>query len=486
MTRGRCLAVVLAAATLALVPEPTRGQAVPEAFWGVPDRSGPAAGARGLSVTQQQIFLTWLGFYYGEIDGTAGQETADAIKRFQVSIAAEPTGRLTGDQAGILEARGERAERNAGFETIEEEWTGIRIALPMGYLEPGEVPDNMQDEIVRVVYYPLGSTDLSVRLDRYENIRTSPQGLLDFFSKEHEEDEILWRNASGSFIDFAYAADGRLTNLVLAVGNNEVRGVTISFPVDRVNLFAPIRARMLSTLETFAGPGLAPHQRAQRLASGDLPGRQAWPTWMRTMGGSGSGSVVSYQGHILTNHHVVSGCERLTVNGNPAALLGIDIVNDLALLIADKFADRDPVRFRTRAARLGEEVVVMGYPLFRLLSVSLNSTAGIVSSSAGLGGDRRNIQITAPVQPGNSGGPVLDRDGHQIAVVVAKASARAQIEANAENIAWVIRGSVALDFLEEHGVRPLLVEDLPEASSPLADVIARARAYTVRVECHKR
>ena len=486
MTRGRCLAVVLAAATLVLVPEPVRGQAVPEAFWGVPDRSGAAAGDRGLPVTEQQSLLTWLGFYYGQIDGEVDDDTTEAIRRFQVSIAEEPTGRLTGDQARILQARGERAEHDAGFETVLDEWTGIRVDLPMGYLQSGEVPADLRENFVQVAFAPLGSTNLFVTLDRFERVQMTAQALIDYFSEEHKEDNVIWRRVSGNLAHFAYAADGYVSIRLLETGSSEVRGLTISFPAERFNLFAPIGRRIGMSLDSFAGPGLAPRQRAQRFASGDLPGRQAWPAWMRTMGGSGSGSVVSYQGHILTNHHVVSGCERLTVNGNPAALLGIDIVNDLALLIADKFADRDPVRFRTRAARLGEEVVVMGYPLFRLLSVSLNSTAGIVSSSAGHKGDRRNIQITAPVQPGNSGGPVLDRDGHQIAVVVTKASTRAQLEQNAENIAWVIRGSVALDFLEEHGVRPLLAEGLPEASSPLADVIARARAYTVRVECHKR
>ena len=61
----------------------------------------------------------------------------------------------------------------------------------------------------------------------------------------------------------------------------------------------------------------------------------------------------------------------------------------------------------------------MGFPVFDV-SQSINITDGIVSSTVGLRGDRTHVQITAPVQPGNSGGPVLDRHGAQVAVVVSK------------------------------------------------------------------
>ena len=69
---------------------------------------------------------------------------------------------------------------------------------------------------------------------------------------------------------------------------------------------------------------------------------------------------------------------------------------------------------------LGQSVVAVGYPLQGLLASSLNVTSGTVSALAGLGDDSRHVQITAPVQPGNSGGPLFDQGGNVIGVVTSK------------------------------------------------------------------
>lgn len=79
-----------------------------------------------------------------------------------------------------------------------------------------------------------------------------------------------------------------------------------------------------------------------------------------------------------------------------------------------------PLAFASTPTRLGASVAVLGYPLRQILAPSINITAGIVSSLARLGGDLRHLQITAPVQPGNSGGPLVDDRGLVVGVVSAK------------------------------------------------------------------
>jgi hypothetical protein len=74
-------------------------------------------------------------------------------------------------------------------------------------------------------------------------------------------------------------------------------------------------------------------------------------------------------------------------------------------------------------ARVGENIFVYGFPLSGLLSSSGNFTVGNITSVAGLGDDSRIMQISAPVQPGNSGGPLLDRFGNVVGVVVSKLNA---------------------------------------------------------------
>jgi serine protease Do len=138
---------------------------------------------------------------------------------------------------------------------------------------------------------------------------------------------------------------------------------------------------------------------------------------------SGTGFFVNGDGLIVTNAHVVEGCGGIRTIADSgasadAAVIARDTSNDLAVL-------RTPLRpaktalFRTML-RLGEGIEAFGFPLAPLLSTSGNFTQGSVTALAGVGDDSRYLQISAPVQPGNSGGPLLDQSGNVVGVVSAK------------------------------------------------------------------
>src|SRR5690242_7733884 len=142
---------------------------------------------------------------------------------------------------------------------------------------------------------------------------------------------------------------------------------------------------------------------------------------------SGTGFIVSRQGHIVTNHHVVEGCVsiRTITEGKQKELLvvGRDERNDLAVLKLPGPIS-SVARFREgRNIRPGDNVVVVGFPLHRLLASEANVTTGTVSALAGLGNDTRFLQMTAPVQPGNSGGPLFDQSGLIVGIVESKLNA---------------------------------------------------------------
>jgi len=206
-----------------------------------------------------------------------------------------------------------------------------------------------------------------------------------------------------------------------------------------------------------------------------------------TRTGSGSGFVVDADGSILTNHHVVRGCEevRIPAHGATARMSAFDERNDLALLQSSVTAEELP-KFRDASkVRLGESVVVAGFPLGEVLSGGLNVTTGSVSALAGPRNNAGMLQITAPVQPGNSGGPVLDQWGHVIGVVVSKLNALriAAVTGDVpQNVNFAVNGTVVRAFLETHGVHPE-----PGATTAVAagtaDVAERAKHYTVLVEC---
>lgn len=206
---------------------------------------------------------------------------------------------------------------------------------------------------------------------------------------------------------------------------------------------------------------------------------------------SGSGVVVGANGAVVTNYHVVRGCVtlRARVGGGPpraVRLAGVDSGADLALLRLPG-ASPPPVRLRGgTAVRPGEPVVAVGYPLTGILADEVNVTTGAVSALAGPGGNRAVLQMTAPVQPGNSGGPLLDASGHLVGVVVAKLDAVRVAAATGDipqNVNFAVKAPVVQAFLASHGVRVTpAVAGAPMGSADVGDV---GRRSTVQVLCSR-
>ena len=206
--------------------------------------------------------------------------------------------------------------------------------------------------------------------------------------------------------------------------------------------------------------------------------------------GNGSGFLVGRDGEIVTNHHVIDNCAKVTVNHTgrsyDAAIRATDAANDLALLKVSQTFNKAATFSQSPRASLGESVTVAGYPLHGILSKEINVTSGNVSALAGLGDDTKQLQITAPVQPGNSGGPLLDGSGNVIGVVVSKLDAVHTAELTGDipqNINFAIKGALVRGFLDIHGVEyRRRASNTKLASEQLAEL---ARGFTVAVYCWK-
>jgi uncharacterized protein len=203
---------------------------------------------------------------------------------------------------------------------------------------------------------------------------------------------------------------------------------------------------------------------------------------------TGTGFVVSQNGNILTNHHVVDACTEVRVgpagqDGVAVAVVARDGDNDLALL--ETSLRLPQAIFRDgRGIRAGEDVVAVGFPLHGLLASEANVTTGTVSALAGMGNDTRFLQVSVPLQPGNSGGPLLDGSGHVVGIAVGKLDAVRVADATGDipqNVNFAIKASLARSFLDANGVD---YESAPSAEDlGAAEVGERARAFTVLVEC---
>ena len=207
---------------------------------------------------------------------------------------------------------------------------------------------------------------------------------------------------------------------------------------------------------------------------------------------SGSGFIVG-EGRILTNNHVVEGCTRLAARNARgqrvlARLEATDPRRDLALLsVPAGFGP--PVIFRDNPpVKIGEQVVTYGFPLSGLLSSGPTLTTGNVSALAGLRDNPLHFQISAPVQPGNSGGPLMDAQGHVIGVVVSKLNAARIAEMTGgdipQNVNFAIKGPEAAAFLAGRGAP---VQHAPSLGIELrpAAIGEQVNASVVFMQCYR-
>ena len=158
---------------------------------------------------------------------------------------------------------------------------------------------------------------------------------------------------------------------------------------------------------------------------------------------SGTGFALN-NGYVVTNYHVIENAKSISIKGikgdfTPkynAIIIATDKYNDLALLqISDnnfKGFGSIPYNVKTSVSDVGEDVFVLGYPLTSTMGDEIKLTTGVISSKTGFQGDVSLYQISAPIQPGNSGGPLFDNKGNLIGIVNAK-------HKDAENVGYAIK-----------------------------------------------
>lgn len=164
---------------------------------------------------------------------------------------------------------------------------------------------------------------------------------------------------------------------------------------------------------------------------------------------------------------------------------GQDASNDLAILrLPDGETSAVALFGNSRKARLGAAVTVVGYPLRGLLASGAQVTTGNISALAGIGDDARMLQFTASVQPGNSGGPLLDENGDVIGIVDAKLNALRVAKVTGDvpqNVNFAIKAEVIRTFVEANGIKYNVANGRTRLDT--VDIADRAKKFTALVEC---
>lgn len=204
---------------------------------------------------------------------------------------------------------------------------------------------------------------------------------------------------------------------------------------------------------------------------------------------TGTGFVITKAGHVLTNFHVVNGCSEMRGRAPggrtlPGEVVAKDPQNDLAVVKLSSPLSH-VASFRSgQPLRQGDGVVVYGFPFGDALAAEGNLTTGNVSALAGLANDSRQLQISAPVQPGNSGGPLVDMSGNVVGIIVAKLNALAMMKITGDvpqNINFAIKAGVAESFLEANGIAYQTAASGPAMG--VSDVGGHTRQFTLKLEC---
>lgn len=179
---------------------------------------------------------------------------------------------------------------------------------------------------------------------------------------------------------------------------------------------------------------------------------------------SGTGFVIGNTGYLVTANHVVEGMNYITVKDlrneeskrYSCVVVERDKRNDLVILkiVDDGFGgfQNIPYTLRSNKVQVGEDVFTLGYPLKSSMGEEIKLTNGIVSASSGFDGDTTMMQISVPVQHGNSGGPLFDKNGDLIGVVVSKHN-------GAENVSYAVKVRELKKLLKS-----LTVSTLPASS----------------------
>lgn len=176
----------------------------------------------------------------------------------------------------------------------------------------------------------------------------------------------------------------------------------------------------------------------------------ATPAISGNLAGTGTGFFINNT-DIVTAEHVVNGCQRLALkDGSPLRLIASNDDLDLAVLSA---TERSSVWLELSAdvnAHLGETVMALGYPYLGTLAQGLTVTGGNVSALQDIDGSNDKIMISAPVQPGNSGGPLVNSRGAVIGVVVSRVDDLAILKNTGtlpQNMNFAVKNEALSDFL---------------------------------------
>lgn len=419
--------------------------------------------ATPLTATEKRVLQTALaagGFYEGLLDGVWGGGSQAALEAY-VSEEYGGAGALAVHAATlILDLHDAIAARGWRFEHLAD--LDLSLALPLADLDPPEAAEGgtrwwsraggltilaMRQDAFDAEAWHAAGIEVNTRPGALYTLRGSARlvtaGVLEDGRSYYSRSERI----DGDWSTVYVAADEteRAALALITASIRPGRPLGLELPADgQLADLVALTEMLLVDLERNPSPAVA--QAA--------PAPVAVPVPAFAPARTGTGFYVGPR-TLVTAAHVVSGCAQVErADGEALDLVAADLDLDLAVLTAP---DPAPVWLGlslATEARLGQRIQALGYPYYRLTGTALNATGGNISALAGIDDDRRFVALTAPVQPGNSGGPLIGAGGMVLGVVVARLSDDFIAEATGtlpQNVNYAVTNVELIAFLRRHG-----------------------------------
>ena len=215
----------------------------------------------------------------------------------------------------------------------------------------------------------------------------------------------------------------------------------------------------------------------------------------REAGWTGSGFALN-NGYVVTNYHVVENAKTIEIKGVKgdftiglkANVVATDKVNDIAVLkiIDERFSGFGviPYKIKRTMSDVGETVWALGYPMIGMMGEEIKFTDGKISARTGLQGDMSTYQISVPLQPGNSGGPLFDKNGFIIGINssgINKLYSEQTIQT--ENVNYAIKTSYLFNVIESALTTSVLPQGTVLQGRPLTEQIKLAQKFIFIIHC---
>lgn len=444
--------------------------------------------ARPMSVAEKRTLQSALaleGEYVGMLDGRWGRLSQEALESYtRKNFSREPMN----VDAAFLVSQYIDSLKTFGWSMRTERMVGLSFALP----EIGLGPEDRSSGFVIWKHQRIGLTILAARhvtsdmryvhsllidnlklVEEPYRIRRTHRWVTSSRSQDGESRYARSDFINGAWSSIVLKAGSQGQNVLSLIAGSITAGTPQS-------MTAPTGGR-IEELYNLTAAYLAEYDNSPDIAN-NRPGSAE--TLPKRRSGSGSGFFVNQKGFVLTNAHVVDGCGEILVNGKLANVVASSKDYDLAILRSTSVVNPDSIAsFSALPARLNSDVTVVGFPLHGTLG-GMNVTRGSVSALSGLGGNLATMQISAPITAGNSGGPVINKYGQVVGVVVSQLREVAGAEESGvvpQNINFSIRGEIAKSFLASQGIQ-FSVHAGKTVQEPTA-IAEAARGYTALVTC---